>query len=356
MDAPTPSPVLVGLLFDFPQADGGDSVDAAVRLGLAEATGAGRLDRPVEVIRQMAKGLPLGTAADVERSFAALVDAGVLAVIGPSISDNGLIVRELAGRAQIPCINYTGGEITRSEWMFHYQVGSLEEEPIVVAEHLAARGLTRAAVVFDESPVGRRYADSFEQARAGLGLQTTATVSISPVSTEAPELAERLRASAPDAIVYLGLGMAARTLAVALATAAWDVPVVANSALMFGYTRRDWRADWEGWVYVDTVADDNPLRQALRERSRATAAGPVGVAAYDIGRLLGEGLVRCQHLTRAGLREGLERVKRMPAASGLDGTTMGFGCWDHGALKGGYLVLRQWCDGHTVQYGTAVRQ
>ena len=39
----------------------------------------------------------------------------------------------------------------------------------------------------------------------------------------------------------------------------------------------------------------------------------------------------------------------MPAASGMDGTTMGFGHYDHGALKGRYLVLRQWLDGKTVQ-------
>jgi hypothetical protein len=28
---------------------------------------------------------------------------------------------------------------------------------------------------------------------------------------------------------------------------------------------------------------------------------------------------------------------------------MGFGVYDHAALKGGYLVLREWRDGETVQ-------
>jgi branched-chain amino acid transport system substrate-binding protein len=352
MERPAPSPIRLGLLFDFPQADAGESFETAVRLGLEDAA-AGRLDRPVEFVRHLARGLPLGTAADTEHGFAALEDADVVAIVGPSISDNGLIVRDLADAAGLPCINYTGGEMTRSEWMFHYQVGSLEEEPLVLTEHLDGRGLRRAAVVFDDSPVGRRYAESFEGARARLGLETTASVSVSPVA--APDsggaaLVQRLRSGEPSVLVYLGLGMSARTLAVALAEASWSIPVVANSALMFGYARKDWRAGWEGWVYVDTVADDNPRRSALRARSPATAAGPVGVAGYDIGRLLGEGLARCQHLTRAGVREGLERVKRLPASSGLDGTTMSFGCWDRGALKGDYLVLRVWEDGHTVQY------
>jgi branched-chain amino acid transport system substrate-binding protein len=49
------------------------------------------------------------------------------------------------------------------------------------------------------------------------------------------------------------------------------------------------------------------------------------------------------------MREALESVKQLPASCGLEGTTMGFGTYDHGALKGRYLVLRQWLDGKTVQ-------
>jgi hypothetical protein len=144
--------------------------------------------------------------------------------------------------------------------------------------------------------------------------------------------------------------VAARATALALEQSGWDGPVVANSALMFGYARKDWRDGWAGWAYVDTVADDNASRVRLAERSPSTAAGPVGVAAYDIGRLLGEAVARAGHLTRDGLREGLERVKRLPASSGREGTTMGFGVWDHGALKGDYLVLRTWKDGRTVEW------
>jgi hypothetical protein len=40
----------------------------------------------------------------------------------------------------------------------------------------------------------------------------------------------------------------------------------------------------------------------------------------------------------------------MPASSGRAGTTMGFGQWDHAALKGEFLVLRQWLDGKNVEY------
>jgi hypothetical protein len=118
---------------------------------------------------------------------------------------------------------------------------------------------------------------------------------------------------------------------------------------MFGYARPDWRDDWAGWEYLDGVADDNQMRAHLREKSKRAAGGPIGCAAYDMGRLVGEAIARAGHLTRAGLKDGLERVKQLPATSGVDGTTMGFGNFDHAALKGRYLVLREWRDGKTVQ-------
>ena len=70
---------------------------------------------------------------------------------------------------------------------------------------------------------------------------------------------------------------------------------------------------------------------------------------FVVEGLLGEGVAASEHLTRAGVADGLRRVKQLPATSGHDGTLMGFGTWDHAALKGHYLVLRTWRDGHSVQ-------
>ena len=150
--------------------------------------------------------------------------------------------------------------------------------------------------------------------------------------------------------MYLGLGMSSRAVALALAELKWDVPVVANSALMFGYVMTDWRDGWAGWEYLDAIADDNSNRARLAERSKTVARRDrSGARAYDMGRLVGEAIARANHLTRDGLREGLERVKRLPATTGREGTIMGFGHYDHAALKGEYLVLREWRDGRTVQ-------
>src|SRR3954469_17916377 len=204
------SPLLVGILYDFPQHDGGASFEESVRQGLQEV----ELDRPVELVPRQAAGLPGGTAHDVRRNFNELVDAGVLVIIGPSISDNGLLVRDWADEGRVACINYTGGERTRSDFMFHYQVGSLAEEPIVLAEDLWARERRSAVVIHDKSPVGLGYVSAFELACDRTGIEVVGRSAISPLADEAGAIVDRLRQPKPDTLVYLGMGAASRAVAV----------------------------------------------------------------------------------------------------------------------------------------------
>ena len=341
------TPISIGVLYDFPQGDDGASFERALQLGLAHTDD--RRPRPIELNAVHGRGLPIGSEHEMRTAFAELESQGVLAIIGPSISDNALIVAPLCDAARVPAINYSGGERTRSEWMLHYQVGSLEEEPPFLAARIAERGFERSAVLFDESPVGRRYAECFDAARAHLGLRTTASAGISPLADDGgardataarvgPGRARLLRArtrftrgrrrSRSD-----GLGSARRRELVA------DVRLraarLARRLRRMGVRRHGRRHE--------------PDRAALAQQDAAIAAGPVGCAAYDMGRLLGEALVRADHLTREGVRNALRAVKWLPATSGEPGTLMGFGNYDHGALKGHFLVLREWKQGKTIQ-------
>src|SRR5690242_18957877 len=109
--------------------DGGAAFEEAVILGLDEVRVSGRIDRDIDTVSRQSAGFTGGTEHDVSTKFAELDATGALVVIGPSISDKALIAAPLADAARLPCINYSGGQRTRSEWMFHYQIGSLEEEP-----------------------------------------------------------------------------------------------------------------------------------------------------------------------------------------------------------------------------------
>ena len=97
------------------------------------------------------------------------------------------------------------------------------------------------------------------------------------------------------------------------------------------------------------IADDNRRRRDLtgrapgsrRDRSAARPSTWVGCSARPWpARTTSPGPASA---------DAFERVKRLPATCGHEGTTLTFGHYDHGALHGDYLVLRTWVDGRSVQ-------
>jgi len=351
MDGP---PLRIGVLHDYPAADGGVAFEWAARRGFEDVAATGRLPGPVEFVHQAAAGLPLpgGSARSVEDAFHALDDAGVLAILGPAISDNAIVARPLADASGIATLNYTGAEESRSECGFHFQIGSLEDEPAFLANHLADRGLRRVALIQDSSYIGRRKSEFFEDACAVAGLDLVART-MTPVDVvDARGAVETVRASTPDALITLGLWNLPRAVSEALRETDWSIPTTANSALIYGYADPQWAQGWDGWTYIDTISETNPRYRAFVDAATAAghAGGPGAAGIYDMGRLLAEGIARARALTRDEIVRGLERVKSLPSATGRADVLMGFGRYDRGALKGQYLVIRQWRDGRSVEW------
>ena len=347
------APIRVGILHDMTdEVDDelpGSALEARLRPAVDARVASGRLDRDVEFVHAAGRGLPEGTAAAVARAFRELDEQDVLLVVGPAVGDNALVVTPLADEARLPTVNWAGTERARGEFMFHLQVGSHEDESVLLARHVASLGVGRVGVILDRSPIGRRYAAFFESECEVLGLEITARAGIAPLAADATREVAAARASGAEALVYLGLGLVGTVVARAHRDAGWDVPAAMNSAGLRGYDPA-FGSEIDGWVYVDMVADDNEVLADLRGRSDAAVASPMTLAVgHDLGQLVAEGLARAPELTREGVRDGLELVKLVPAAEGRGGTTLGFGHFDHGALHGEYLVLRQWRGGTSVE-------
>ncbi|HZP31447.1 MAG TPA: ABC transporter substrate-binding protein [Acidimicrobiia bacterium] len=350
-------PILVGVLDDVPSGadpSGASTQERVMRLPIERARRAGRIDRPVEFVRERADGLPFGTAHAVEVAYRRLVERGVVMVVGPAIGDNALVATPLAEAARVPTVHYAGAERARGEFVFHLQVGSHEEEPVLIAQHLAAHGLRRVALIRDQSPIGRRYADFFLRESEPLGVQVIRSLSVSPVGEPADAVGDAVAeavGSGPDAVVYLGLGFGGYAVGRALAERGRPLPVVCNTCGMFAHGLTEWREVWDGWVYVDEYADDNEVLAGVRaELGLAPEQWSMSEAIHhDLGLLVAEGLARSEELSRDGVRDGLERIKMVPSAEGEPGTFLGFGRWDRAALKGRFLVLRTWREGRSVQ-------
>jgi ABC-type branched-subunit amino acid transport system substrate-binding protein len=335
---------------DGPDAPGDitDWLDREIRAVQA----AGRLDAEIEFVHAYGLGLPSGTEAAVERAFLELARQDVVMIVGPAIGDNALISTPWVERERIPTINWAGAERARGEYMFHHQVGSHEDESLLMARHLKALRVERAGVVFDQSPIGTRHLQYLEDEAAIIGLDIVATAGISPLVEDAADEVERVLASNPQGFVYLGLGLSAPAVARPLALCGWQGPRIMNTAGLRGY-HGDFARDCDGWFYVDMHSDSNRTLNALREEMRLPPEQALWAAkGHDVGRLVAEGLARAKAFTREGVKTGLEQVKWLPAAEGEEGTLLGFGIQDRGALHGRYLVLRQWLGGKSVEVAT----
>lgn len=344
------APVEVGILNDMSGGPPGPTdIERWLRLAVDEPVAAGRLEREVKFVNSWGLGLPAGSAAAVERAYRELVDRDVLMIVGPAIGDNALIATPLARSHGVPTINWAGAERARGDYMFHLQVGSHEEESIVLARHLAQLGIRYAGVVFDHSPIGHRHLEFLQEEADLIGLQIVGAAAIAPLDEDATDQMDELLSVGIDALVYLGLGLSAPAVARAAAARGWDGPCAMNTAGIRGYAPEFGRTI-DGWTYVDMHSDRNATLAALCRRLNVPPGGRLAAAkGHDLGRLVAEGLARAPALTREGVREGLERVKWLPAAEGHEGTLLGFGIQDRAALHGRYLVLRQWRDGHSVE-------
>ena len=233
--------------------------------------------------------------------------------------------------------------------MFHLQVGSHEDEPVVLARHIAATGAARVALVYDRSPIGRRYAAYFETEAERLGLEIGARRSVPPVLDDGTADIAAVHATSPMRSCTSGSVSA-------------DAPSAGRAPPRVGPRRRTWAragmwghtpgiaADIDGWTYVDVYSDANSVLAGVRARlPEVFARGPAAAYGYDLGLLVAEGLARATELTRHGVREGLEAVKWVPAAEGEEGTHLTFGPHDRGALHGRYLVMRRWEAGVSIE-------
>lgn len=344
------APIRIGLLNDMADGPPGPSDIAAwLRMAMEEAVARGQVAVPVEWVEAYGLGMPKGSVAAVEKAHRELVASGCVLVIGPAIGDNALGVTALVEELGVPTVHWAGAETARGEWMFQLQVGSHEEEAVLMARHLDGLGARRIAAIREDSPIGRKHMEFFTQECARLGLEIVSEQVLSPNATDCGSAVTGALERAPDAIAYHGLGQPVGAVAKALAETGWAGPRVMNSCGLRGY-HAGLGAVLEGWAYCDLVSDGNRELAALlarlglgRDRAFAAAKG------WDLGRIAAEAVARAPTFTPAGLREGLERIKWLPAAEGMEGTLLGFGRQDRGGLHGRYLVMRQWRGGASLE-------
>ena len=318
-----------------------------LELVFEEGLNSGLLDRPVEVVYRETPGLPRGTVKAVIDAFDGLVDEGCLAVFGPNITENAVPVREeIERRFRVPALSLCGSEDWLGEWTFALPNGSMTDEPILWADLVSRAGLPSVGVLVEQSLIGRSYLENLRQACRDAGIQIAAEVAIAQVEADVSAAVLELRDAGAAAIVHCGFGYGVALVNAALDAAAWDPPRYTGTAFELAYWNPDSWDAYLGWVGLEQYDEANVVGQAFLDRFAARYArrpehyGIVvkrDVAATFLGAFAG-----AKPLSPRGVRDAIEQIKMLPAASGSPGTRISFGNWMHrGWMGAGYLVARQ---------------
>jgi branched-chain amino acid transport system substrate-binding protein len=316
-----------------------------IQMAFDEGIERGVLDRRYEFLFEDDAGLPQGTAHGGIDSFHRLADAGCLAVVGANYTDSAIALAEHANARHVPLISMCGTDQFHGEYCFRLGNGDVGGDPALMVNWLKRHGYLRVAVVSPWSPIGEEYFRCFRQESRRMGVSITAVEGVSAVTTT-DELAAKLavlRDANADALAWLGYGglIVSGAVRSALEKLDWDPPRIMTTAFMqyiWGFEKL------EGWVGIDQWCPDNPRMHQFRERFVARYGeepwmwpNAIPGLAYDMAAAVVEALHRATVLTGPGVKEGLERIRFMPAVTGGPNTHIAGGPYDHQLFKGDWL-------------------
>jgi branched-chain amino acid transport system substrate-binding protein len=356
------TPAKIGILVDYISDRGtfDEHILPTLQLVVDDFLERGLLERPVEFVVRAVQGLPNGSFRAVRDAFFELVEEDVLVIFGPQVSENAVPLRRYVEElAEVPCISMGGTESMLSEWLFGLPAGSLEEEPIIMATIAQLDGCRTVGIAFEDSLVGHEYLRTTRAACADAGLRILAEVPIPQVEAEKSAAMAVLAAEQPDCLMHVGFGLGLMGMNEALQEIDWMPPRYTTTAFEFAATSDWWRGQLAGWIGLDEYDERNETGRDFLDRYEARYGSRPAyffpLYCYDIGRIMMTAIATARPLTGQGVKEALERVKMLPAATGAPGTRLRFGKYiRNGWLGSEFLVARRVLpDGsRSVLYGT----
>ncbi|MGE0384624.1 MAG: ABC transporter substrate-binding protein [Gammaproteobacteria bacterium] len=345
-------PYRIGAMVDLPGIAGlSDAYVDALRFAFEEAFEKRIIDRPVEVVVREYAGQPWTDArTNVEVMRALVEQENVLGIAGPMTTDNSLAVLGEVERLGVPTITICGTQLFVGRYAFNLSNGGMGDEPAVIGAWLRANGLRRAAIIKDApSQIGEEYCQYFRYTAQVEDLLVVSELGVSPEAEQDDVTAalKKLRESNPDALVYFGLGLLPGRISDGLKALGWEPPRIMCTAFCGATYNADFHRGCIGWVGVDQFDERNEVLKGVVDRfrkakNRDVAWNSATSCGYDTGRAFALGLARMRITSRDALRDAMETIRFMPAATGAPGTVITFGPQDHRGFKGlGYLVLRK---------------
>ncbi|MET0380071.1 MAG: ABC transporter substrate-binding protein [Spongiibacteraceae bacterium] len=353
-----PAPYRIGVIQDWmiqnqPCFDQYDMTQMA----FDEAYENGIVDRPIEMVIRELNGVPFGQMDVVVNAVRDLVEnEKCIGLIGPLLSDSAIACNKMIDTYKIPSICYTASINCASEYLYQLPNGTFPDEMAVVAEYLQRLGCKTTCALVEDNLIGKEYYQYFVENCERLGIKIVAT-EVTPTFMDrelAVDLLYKLRQSNAESLCYVGYG-AWLTQVVSdqhetFPKWGWNVPRVCGTqwvAVTCPGLFAHWAVhDAEGWAGIDSMHEDNKVFAGVLDRFAEKFSGrrPFHAYAslgYDIGNAFAHALGRMRVPTSQGLKEALDSLRCLPAATGGPGTVISFGPHDRRGLKGpDYIVLR----------------
>jgi branched-chain amino acid transport system substrate-binding protein len=340
--------VKIGILIDMDLnqllADWIDPTILAIEDALNEGVWA---RSPVQLVVADARGLPRENYRKVVAGYRWLVEQGCVVVLGPMISDNCLVVQDTANELGVACIGWTGAHKYASEYNFTVANGDIPTEGVMCAQWLAAQGHKKIGLFWEAGSSGKDYADYFRDEALRQGMSVVREVKLEPNPVGLADDLAAMRDLGVEGIYYGGYGYATFHFAEAFRAIGWDPPRVMGTAFMFYSNSDKWAEGLEGWHGVDQLGEDgaNPNYNAMIERFHrrfGRRTGNVVIAlAYDTARAAIHGIANAAIPHPRWVKEGMEKIRWMPATNGGPGCYVQFGPYDHKGYKGDFLTIRE---------------
>jgi len=341
-------PVKIGILIDMDLnqllADWIDPTILAIEDALNEGVWA---RSPVQLVIADARGLPRENYRKVIDGYRWLVEQGCVVVLGPMISDNSLVLQDTANELGVACIGWTGAHRFASEYCFTVANGDIPTEGVMCAQWLQAQGLDKVGLFWEAGSSGKDYADYFRDTALQLGLTVAREVKLEPNPVGLADDLAQMRELGVEGLYYGGYGYATFHFAKALKAIDWDPPRVMGTAFMFYSNSNAWAEGLEGWHGVDQLGEDganpnyNKMIERFEQRFGRKTANVVVALAYDTARAGMHGIANAAIPAPKFVKDGLEKIRWMPATNGGPGCYVQFGPWDHKGYKGDFLTIRE---------------
>jgi ABC-type branched-subunit amino acid transport system substrate-binding protein len=200
-------------------------------------------------------------------------------------------------------------------------------------------------MLVERSYIGNTYLQNFRRAAQFEGIQIVAEEYIAQTGGNISDAVEALRRASAEAIVHCGFGLGVAEINQALRDLDWDPPRYMGTAFETGFTPALWDA-FQGWIGLEQYDEANPVGQAFLDEFEAEYGHRPEYFSpllwRDCATALLYAFADAQPLSPRGVKEALERVKMLPAASGSPGTRISFGPWQHkGWVGAAYMVARR---------------